>query len=117
MVTIDRPNNVTDNARRAYAEWHNCPTVLAVRIFWPYGVATHVVAFAIERNLMDEVGKAGMARTEHVLGFLEGRLLAEHQAEHGCLFDGESNIGLSQGDDTLQRTLALLGHDGHGAVL
>src|SRR5499426_842438 len=27
------PNNVTDNARRAYAEWHNCPTCLAVRIF------------------------------------------------------------------------------------
>src|SRR5215472_17695403 len=29
------PKNVTDNARRAHAEWHNCPTLLAVRIFWP----------------------------------------------------------------------------------
>jgi hypothetical protein len=37
MATIDRPKNVTDNARRAYAEWHNCPTILAARIFWPYG--------------------------------------------------------------------------------
>jgi hypothetical protein len=31
------PKNVTDNARRAHAEWHNCPT-FAVRIFWPFGV-------------------------------------------------------------------------------
>src|SRR6516225_3761301 len=30
------PKNVTDNARRARAERHNCPTLLAVRIFWPY---------------------------------------------------------------------------------
>src|SRR5215471_17545430 len=32
------PKNSTDNARRAHAEWHNCPTFLAARIFWPYDI-------------------------------------------------------------------------------
>src|SRR5262249_28813222 len=31
------PKNVPENARRAHVEWHNCPILLAVRIFWPYG--------------------------------------------------------------------------------
>src|SRR5262245_4894685 len=42
MATIDPPNNVTDNARRAHAEWHKLPNLscsanfLAIRgAVWP----------------------------------------------------------------------------------
>src|SRR5262245_32954356 len=80
-------------------------------------VATNVVAFTVERDLMNEVCKAGMARAEHVLGFFERWLLAEHQAEHSCLLDREGDIGLTHGDNPLKRAFAVLTHNGRGAAL
>src|SRR5262245_34023468 len=41
-------------------------------------VSAHLVALAVEGNLVDEVGKAGVTSPQHVLGLLERGLLAEH---------------------------------------
>ena len=47
-----------------------------------------------------------------MLGLLERRLLAEHQAEYRRFLDREGDIGLTHGDNALERALALC--DGHG---
>src|SRR6516225_8298485 len=48
------PNNVTDNARRAHAEWHNSPTFIAVRIFWPYGIPRMRLKLDARASLLDD---------------------------------------------------------------